>query len=115
MLECPSSLLIWEIVTPALRPNSAYVRRRSWGCNSGLPISEFGVEHPTITGKQHSLYSDFAKTGETLTFDVMREIEIEAMTKSEVPLNYATNAVNRAIQALINSGVTQPIRIPWTK
>lgn len=43
------------------------------------------------------------------------EIEIKAMTNSGVPLNYATNAVDKAVDALIKSGVTKPSRIPWSK
>jgi len=37
------------------------------------------------------------------------------MTNSGVPLDYAANAVDKAIAGLIKSGVTQPTRIPWTK
>ncbi len=78
-------------------------------------LSQFGVKHSTITGQQHSLYKAFSKTGDTLTIDAMKQIEIKAMTNSGVPMDYATNAVEKAIQGLLDSGVTQPSRIPWGK
>jgi len=39
-------------------------------------LTEFGVKHATITGQQKTLYSSFSKSGETLTFDAMKQIEI---------------------------------------
>lgn len=78
-------------------------------------LAEFGVKHSTITSQQKMLYSAFSKTGETLTIETMKEIEIKAMTNSGVPLDYAKNGVEKAIAELIESGVTQPSRIPWGK
>lgn len=78
-------------------------------------LAEFEVNHATITGQQKSLYTAFSKTGNTLTMEAMKQIETKAMTNAGVPLEYATNAVNKAIDALIESGVTQPARIPWAK
>lgn len=78
-------------------------------------LTEFGVKHSTITGQQKMLYSAFNKTGESLTMETMKQIEIKAMTNSGVPLDYAKNAVEKAITALVESGVTQPSRIPWGK
>ena len=45
--------------------------------------------------------------------EAMREIEIQAMTNSGVPLSYARNAVDRAIAELLEAGITSPTRIPW--
>ncbi len=76
-------------------------------------LAEFGVRHQAITGRQHSLYNEFAKTGEEFTMDAMRDIEIKALTESGVPKDYATNAVDKAIEKLLEQGVTKPVRIPW--
>lgn len=43
----------------------------------------------------------------------IQTIEIKALTKSGVPENYAINAVDTAIQNLLDKGITQPINIPW--
>jgi len=82
---------------------------------SQAKLNEYEVEHPTITGQQHSLYSAFSKTGKTLTMSEMRTIEIQAMTNSGVPVDYATNAVDKAIQQLQQMGITAPSKIPWGK
>lgn len=76
-------------------------------------LSELGVRHSTITGQQHSLYNEFAKIGKPLTMEAMKEIEIKALTNSGVSEDYATNAVEKAIEDLIGHGVTKPINIPW--
>lgn len=76
-------------------------------------LSGFNVNHATITGQQHSLYSAFAKTGKQLTMAEMRNIEIQAMVNSGVPKDYATHAVDEAIKELIKSGVSNPTKIPW--
>ncbi|MCI9338147.1 MAG: hypothetical protein HFH93_11530, partial [Lachnospiraceae bacterium] len=80
---------------------------------SDKKLSEFGVRHWDITGQQHSLYSEFAKTGKRLTLDAMKEIEIKAFINSGVPKDYAINAVEKAVADLIKHGVTGPVRIPW--
>ena len=46
-------------------------------------LKDFDVKHSTITGKQASLYREFAKT------------------------------VNSAIKQLKDSGITAPVKIPW--
>ena len=56
---------------------------------------------------------NFTSTGKSLTMDAMRHIEVKAMTNASIPVDYATNAVHRAIIELIKSGITQPSRIPW--
>ena len=67
----------------------------------------------TITGQQNSLYTAYAKTGQPFTMDVMRKIKIKAMTNAGVPLDSATNAVDKAIADLIKSAITPPVKIPW--
>ena len=80
---------------------------------SNSKLESFGTKHSKITGQQNSLYTAYAKTGQPLTMDSMRQIEIQAMTNVGVPVNYATNAVDKAVVDLLKSGVTQPVRIPW--
>ena len=76
-------------------------------------LKEFDVDHSTITGKQASLYREFAKSGKKFTLNEMKKIEIKAMVESGVPKEYATKAVNAAIRQLKDSGITAPLRIPW--
>lgn len=76
-------------------------------------IKEFGTTHATITGQQHHLYSEFAKTGQKLTMETMKQIEIQAMVNAGIPVNYATNAVNQAVMQLNSWGITNPVCIPW--
>ena len=58
---------------------------------------------------------NFSKTGKQLTFDDMRKIEIQSMVDVGVPVEYATNAVDKAIADLLKSRVKGPTRIPWGK
>ena len=76
-------------------------------------LKDFDVKHSTITGKQASLYREFAKTGKELTMNEMKNIEIKAMVQSGVPKEYATKTVNSAIKQLKDSGITAPVKIPW--
>jgi len=76
-------------------------------------LESFGVKHSTVTGQQHSLYSAYAATDQPLTMSVMRDIEIQALVNSGVPVDYAVHAVDAAIADLIKSGVTAPATIPW--
>ena len=76
-------------------------------------LKDFDVKHSTITGKQTSLYREFAKTGKELTMNEMKNIEIKAMVQSGVPKEYATKTVNSAIKQLKDSGITAPVKIPW--
>ena len=78
-------------------------------------LKEFDVEHTKITGRQLHYYSAFSKTEKQLTFDDMRKIEIQAMVDVGVPIEYATNAVDKAIADLLKSGVKSPTRVSWGK
>ena len=78
-----------------------------------MSLKDFDVKHSTITGKQASLYREFAKTGKELTMNEMKNIEIKAMVQSGVPKEYATKTVNSAIKQLKDSGITAPVKIPW--
>lgn len=59
------------------------------------------------------MYREFAKIGKKLTMDDMKNIEIKAMVQSGVPKDYATKTVNAAIKQLKDSGITNPVKIPW--
>lgn len=82
---------------------------------SQAKLDEFGVKHATITGQQKSLYSQFAKSGETLTLDAMANIEYQALVNSGIPEAYARNAISQAFADLLKNGVTQTNQIPWGK
>lgn len=75
-------------------------------------LNQLGVKHSTITGQQNKLYTAFAKSGQTLTLEAMKDIEIEALINAGVPADYAKRAVGEAYVQLKNSGVN-PVRIPW--
>jgi hypothetical protein len=72
-----------------------------------------GIYHPQITGAQKSLYREFAKTGQPLTWDVVRSIETQALTRAGMSSGSASVTVNKAISALQARGVGSPVRIPW--
>jgi hypothetical protein len=80
---------------------------------SANKLAELGVSHPAITGRQTSIYKAFNATGKPFNMEVMRSLEIKALTEAGVPLDYATNAVDRAIAAIKAAGVTAPVKIPW--
>ena len=42
-------------------------------------LERLSISHPVITGAQITLYTKFAKTGKTLTWDAMHDIEVEAL------------------------------------
>lgn len=75
-------------------------------------LDQFGVKHSAIIGQQHKLYNEFAASGQTFTLEVMRDIEIKAMTNAGIPSNYAMRAVTEAYNQLKLAGIN-PINIPW--
>ena len=97
----------------------AFEGAEGYNMNEALSISQskllddFGVKHSTITGKQKSLYTAYAKTGNPLTMEAMKNIEIQAMVDSGVPIEYAKETVEAAVEQLIGSGINNPINIPW--
>jgi hypothetical protein len=77
-------------------------------------LNTYGTRvHQTITGQQHALYSEFAKTGEVLTMETMAAIETQAMVNAGVSATTASSAVGEAVQQLLEWGITGPTRIPW--
>jgi hypothetical protein len=76
-------------------------------------LKRLTIRHPTVTGAQSALYAAFAKTGRTLTWEVVEEIETKALIRGGANAEQALNAVKTAIQALKDAGITGPTRIPW--
>jgi len=78
-------------------------------------LAKNGWKHTTITGAQQTLYREFGKTGQQLTWDAMLEIETKALVHAGMKPDVARATVKKAIEALKQSGVTGPTRIPWSK
>jgi len=97
---------------------SAFVGAPGYDANAALAIpnaelARLGVAHSAVTGAQASAYSAFAQTGATLTWDVVRKIEIGALVRGGMQPNMAAATVEKAISALQGAGIAGPTRIPW--
>jgi len=96
----------------------AFTGDPNYDINAALAIPKLelraqGIFHPQITGAQQSLYREFARTGQPLTWDVVRSIETQALTRAGMSPESASITVNKAISALQASGVSGPVSIPW--
>ncbi|MGZ3759791.1 MAG: hypothetical protein ACXVAY_12920 [Mucilaginibacter sp.] len=60
------------------------------------------------------LYKAFAATGATLTWDVMAKIETKVLVTAGLEQGLAQREVTNMINALKESGVTGPTKIPWS-
>ncbi|MGC1434183.1 MAG: hypothetical protein WA811_18235 [Candidatus Sulfotelmatobacter sp.] len=81
---------------------------------SNSEMARLGVDHMgAVTPAQQTLYRAFARTGNTLTWDAVQQIETEALVRGGMNPNMAANTVQQAIQQLKNAGVSGPTRIPW--
>jgi hypothetical protein len=81
-----------------------------------IPNSELdaqGILHHDITGAQQTLYREFAKTGQPVTWDVVRSVETEALIRAGMSSGSASATVDKAISALQASGVSGPVHVPW--
>lgn len=76
-------------------------------------LDRLGIRHADITGAQATLYRQFAKTGQTLTWKSAAAIERQALVSAGMDSELAGSTVDRAITALRNAGVQGPTRIPW--
>lgn len=97
---------------------SAFAGMLGYDAESALaiPISELvrlNVYHPAVTGAQMTAYKAFAKTGETLTWEVMERIETQALIRGGMEAETARLTVQQAIQSLKSVGIPGPVRIPW--
>jgi hypothetical protein len=78
-------------------------------------LERLGVDHNQITGAQLSGYKDFARQGQPLTWEHVAKIETDALIKGKMNPEIARATVMKAIQALKDSGIVTPVRIPWGK
>jgi hypothetical protein len=78
-------------------------------------LERLRVKHEKITGVQMRRYKDFAKQGKPLTWEVVAEIETASLVDALMDPKMAQATVAKAIQALKESNVAGPIRIPWGK
>jgi hypothetical protein len=79
-------------------------------------MKRLGIEHiRDITPAQRQGYIDFAASGKKLTWEAVAKIETEALIKARMSPEMAKATVDKAIQALKDSGVTGPVKIPWGK
>lgn len=76
-------------------------------------LARLNVKHSSITGAQKTLYREFAKTGEKLSWEVVERIETEALVRAGLDARVAQATVRTAIEALKRDGVPGPITIPW--
>ena len=99
---------------------SAFEGAPGYDPNAALAIpnaemTRLGVQHlKLVTPAQQRLYTAFAKTGETLTWEAMETIETEALIAGGMEAGMARATVQRAIQTLKDAGVAGPTRIPWS-
>ena len=68
--------------------------------------------HPAITGAQNHLYSEYAKTGQPLTWEAIQRIETQALVEAKASPGAAAATVKKAIESLKAAGIT-PMKTPW--
>ena len=76
-------------------------------------LDKLGVRHHLITPAQQKKYIEFGKTGKPLTWEAMTKIETDALIAANMKPEQAHATVIKAVQALKESGVPGPVRIPW--
>ena len=76
-------------------------------------MKSLDVRHPLITGAQARLYREYSKTGKSLTWDAIENIETKALIAGGMDAGMAAATAQRGVQALKNAGVPGPTRIPW--
>lgn len=73
--------------------------------------------HPTITGQQNSLYTQWVKNNPNtkLTLSEMAKIEKQAMINAGIPEKFANGWVDQAFKQLNDLGITDAdiTNIPW--
>ena len=96
----------------AFEGNPSYSDQNALTISNDL-LKQYGANHSAITGRQHTLYSEFAKTGQPFTLEAMQNIETQALIQAGFPEPLAQIAVQEAIEQLHAWGVTSPSQIPW--
>ncbi len=97
---------------------SAFSGAPGYDMNQALAIpnaelATLGVNHRLVSGAQMTGYKAFAQTGATLTWEAAEQIETQALIRGGMQPGTAQATVQQAIQALKDSGVSGPTRIPW--
>jgi RHS repeat-associated protein len=102
---------------------SAFLKAVGYDAKAALAIpnaelARLGIDHGLVTGAQQMLYRAFGQTGRTLTWNVMEEIETQALILGRLGRNNLTPeaaraTVRTAINGLKKAGVAGPTRIPW--
>ena len=75
-------------------------------------MGRLGINHPTVSGAQNTLYRQFARTSESISWGIIGSIERQALRLGGADANVAAAIVDQTIAALKADGVT-PTRIPW--
>ena len=76
-------------------------------------LERLAIDHNAITGAQARLYKSFAATGQSLTWEQVYNIEVEALVAGGAEAGAARQVVADAIRALLEAGISGPARIPW--
>jgi hypothetical protein len=97
---------------------SAFRGAPGYNANSALAIpnselARLGVSHSAVTGAQRSGYTALARSGAPLSWASVSRVEVNALVRGGMSPTMARSTVRRAVQALRQSGVTAPTRIPW--
>jgi hypothetical protein len=82
-----------------------------------IPNSEMmaqGIDHYAVTGAQRTGYRALFNSGEPLTWETVKKVEVNALMKGGMEPSMAKSTVKSAIDQLKQSGVTGPTRIPWS-
>jgi hypothetical protein len=78
-------------------------------------LENLGIKHGDISVAQMKAYKEFAKRNKTLTWEDVTRIEIASLVQARMDPKMAQATVAKAIQALKDSGIAAPVRIPWGK
>lgn len=78
-------------------------------------LKQYGVRHADITGAQHRLFREFAKSSAPNTLTHHSRIAYKAMVEAGMPSEVAKKLVIKSQSQLIKSGVVEPTKIPWSK
>jgi hypothetical protein len=73
-----------------------------------------GIDHYAITGAQRTGYRALFNSGESVTWETVKEVEVNALMKGGMEPSMARSTVQNAIDQLKRSGVAGPTRIPWS-
>jgi hypothetical protein len=99
---------------------SAFPGAAGYDPNKALAIpnaemARLGVDHiGLVTPAQRVLYTAYAQTGASLTWEAVQSIETEALVQGGMERDMAQATVQKAIQGLKDAGVAGPTRIPWS-